>query len=227
MSELRWILLLVGIVVILGVYLLSRRAARRAAENASSPEHFEPALQDPHGDTFQPATSAASPYIDPEALESLDVVHERLEPVIDSAVEQSKIVALRLAARAGGAFSGEELLKSLHSHGLRHGEHGIFHRVDNDTGRHSLFSVANMLEPGDFDLGKMRNDEVVGVSFFMVVPGSSDGVNVFDDMVNTARGLARELNGDLLDESGSSLSIQRERFMREEIIQYQHLATRH
>jgi hypothetical protein len=30
------------------------------------------------------------------------------------------------------------------------------------------------------------------------------------------------LNGDLLDESGSTLSIQRERYLREEVIQFQH-----
>jgi FtsZ-interacting cell division protein ZipA len=41
-------------------------------------------------------------------------------------------------------------------------------------------------------------------------------------MVRTARDLARDLNGDLRDEQGSSWSIQRERFVREEIIQFQH-----
>jgi FtsZ-interacting cell division protein ZipA len=37
-----------------------------------------------------------------------------------------------------------------------------------------------------------------------------------------ARTLAQSLHGELLDESGSTLSIQRERYMREEIVQYQH-----
>ena len=41
-------------------------------------------------------------------------------------------------------------------------------------------------------------------------------------MMNTARILSRSLNADLLDESGSTLSIQRERYIREEIIEYQH-----
>ena len=41
-------------------------------------------------------------------------------------------------------------------------------------------------------------------------------------MMDAARTLAQALDAELLDESGSSLSIQRERYMREEIIQYQH-----
>ena len=43
-------------------------------------------------------------------------------------------------------------------------------------------------------------------------------------MMAAARALAQSLDGELLDESGSTLSIQRERYMREEIIQYQHSA---
>ena len=56
----------------------------------------------------------------------------------------------------------------------------------------------------------------------MILPGPGDAVDRFDDMVRTARDLARDLNGDLRDEQGSSWSIQRERFVREEIIQFQH-----
>ena len=41
-------------------------------------------------------------------------------------------------------------------------------------------------------------------------------------MMNTARILSKSLNADVLDESGSTLSIQRERYIREEIIEYQH-----
>ena len=56
----------------------------------------------------------------------------------------------------------------------------------------------------------------------MVLPGPVDGVEAFDMMMEAARALAQSLDAELLDESGSNLSIQRERYMREEIIQYQH-----
>jgi FtsZ-interacting cell division protein ZipA len=41
-------------------------------------------------------------------------------------------------------------------------------------------------------------------------------------MVQTARSLAHDLEAELHDEKGSSWSIQRERYVREEIIRYRH-----
>ena len=41
-------------------------------------------------------------------------------------------------------------------------------------------------------------------------------------MMSASRSLANQLEGELLDEEGSSLSVQRERYLREEIIQYEH-----
>jgi cell division protein ZipA len=61
------------------------------------------------------------------------------------------------------------------------------------------------------------------MSFFMVLPGEGDPIERFDSMVGTARSLARELDGELRDDKGSSWSIQRERYIREEIIEYCHL----
>ena len=40
-------------------------------------------------------------------------------------------------------------------------------------------------------------------------------------MLDTARVLAEKLDGELLDEHGSSMSVQRERYIRDEIQQFQ------
>ncbi len=61
-----------------------------------------------------------------------------------------------------------------------------------------------------------------GISIFLVLPGPVDSVEAFDLMMTAARALAQSLDAELLDESGSTLSIQRERYMREEVIQFQH-----
>jgi cell division protein ZipA len=60
------------------------------------------------------------------------------------------------------------------------------------------------------------------MSFFMVLPGPGDPVARFDTMVSTARAMAVELDAELYDDRGSSWSIQRERYVREEIIEYRH-----
>jgi hypothetical protein len=45
-------------------------------------------------------------------------------------------------------------------------------------------------------------------------------------MVDVARSLARTLDADLHDEKGSSWSVQRERYVREEMIEYRHQLNR-
>jgi FtsZ-interacting cell division protein ZipA len=45
-------------------------------------------------------------------------------------------------------------------------------------------------------------------------------------MVTAARAVAKSLDGNLVDELGSTFSIQRERYLREEIIQFQHRQSR-
>jgi cell division protein ZipA len=129
---------------------------------------------------------------------------------------------VRLVAREKKFFAGDELVLCMRGIGLRHGKFGIFHRYDgNDEGK-TIFSAASLIEPGSFDLQNIKGQEIPGISLFLVLPGPIDCVEAFDMMLAAARAMTQSLNGELLDESGSTLSIQRERYLREEIIQFQH-----
>jgi len=125
-------------------------------------------------------------------------------------------------ARNAGGFPGEKLVLKMRELGLQHGEFGIFHRPADTDDLRNEFSVASLVEPGSFDLKQIRSNSYPGVSIFMMLPGARDGVEIFDDMMQTSRSLAKEMDGELLDEQGSSLSVQRERYLREEIIQFEH-----
>ena len=85
-----------------------------------------------------------------------------------------------------------------------------------------IFSAASLVEPGTFDMTTIREQEIPGISLFMVLPGPVDGAQSFDLMIAAARTLMQSLDAELLDESGSTLRIQRERYMREEVIQFEH-----
>jgi len=56
----------------------------------------------------------------------------------------------------------------------------------------------------------------------MVRPSLIEGTEAFDLMMEAARTLSQSLQAELLDESGSTLSVQRERYLREEVIQFEH-----
>jgi cell division protein ZipA len=130
-----------------------------------------------------------------------------------------RIVALRLIPREGET-SGERAVQVLRDAGLEHGRYAIFHRALGAD--REAFSVANLTEPGSFDLDNLASTSVAGLTFFMLLPGNSDPVARFDSMVETARALSVELAADLFDERGSSWSSQRERYLREELIGYRH-----
>ncbi len=207
MDGLRWLLLLLGLLVIAGVYWYTRRERERATRPPRPPAddaRITPTLDD---DADEPA---------PEQEEE-----EAEAPAIRAHVPQ-KIVTVRLVARNSASFRGDELILSLRGIGLRHGKFGIFHRYDGSDEDQTIFSAASLVEPGSFDMSNIKEQQIPGISMFLVLPGPVDGVEAFDLMVTAAKALAKSLNGELLDETGSTLSIQRERYLREEIIQFQH-----
>jgi len=209
MDGLRWLLLFFGMLVITGVYFYTRRERAKPDNDRADVPRVAPTID---GEPVEPKTDAPDP-VDGEEHESSE------EPPTDA---PQKIVTLRLIARDGGAFRGDELILSMRGIGLRHGKFGIFHRYDGNDEERTVFSAASLVEPGSFDLTNIKEQEIPGISLFLVLPGPVDGVEAFDLMMAAARALAQTLNAELLDESGSTLSIQRERYMREEIIQFQH-----
>ena len=220
MDDLRWVLLISGVLVVLGVILFGRRKPTEKAEpvsdvatdSAPGSDRVEPSIS--ADETSPPAASAAA---EPAAGE--DDVDAEVDDAIRS-VEQ-KIVTVRIIANDKAPFAGDELVLSLRGIGMRHGRFGIFHRYDGNDESRVVFSAASLVEPGSFELENIKEQKIPGISLFMVLPGPIDGAEAFDQMMAASRTLTQSLGAELLDESGSSLSIQRERYLREEIIQYQ------
>ncbi len=211
MDGLRWLLLFFGLLVIAGVYLYSRREKKpRVEDDDTVSERREPTLD---GSESVVVEDLESGFESPEIDDSAD------DESADDAPQ--KIVTLRLVGRDKKLFQGDELILSMRGIGLRHGKFGIFHRYDGNDESRTIFSAASLVEPGSFDLTNIKDQQIPGISLFLVLPGPMDSVEAFDMMMAAARALAQSLDGELLDESGSTLSIQRERYLREEIIQFQ------
>jgi len=262
MDGLRWILLIVGVLVIVGIVLFGRRQqsarARQDAhrdelaaahgrrepsfgadERAAAIERDEPVDLFAHKDAGSSAgRTASTPSTEAPPSESLESTVELAKtPATASTGQQvdiedvegvqppvdipQKIVAVRMVAGDKSTFPGDQLVLSLRGIGMRHGRFGIFHRYDGNDEERVVFSAASLVEPGSFDLDNLSEQRIPGISLFMVLPGPLDGAEAFDLMMAASRTLTKSLGAELLDESGSTLSIQRERYLREEIIQYQ------
>jgi len=152
------------------------------------------------------------------------------EPAEPPAVGEDKIIVLNVMAPEGAVFDGRALVEILESNGLRHGEHGIFHRtLETRTGTIALYSVANIVKPGWFDLDSIDEFTTPGVALFLQLPGPFDGLAAFEQMLQTARRLAGELGGHLLDGRRCDLTQQSIEHLREELLEYRrraHLAAR-
>ncbi len=129
--------------------------------------------------------------------------------------DEERVIAIRLKARNPEGFDGASLLRSFSAGGLRFGRFGIFHHEE--AGGNTAFSVASIVEPGTFDPETLPETGCPGITLFMVVPGPVDPIVGLHDMLTLARGLAADLDGELLDERGVSFTPQREAQLREEI----------
>jgi len=217
--ELRWILTAIGVALIIGVYVWSRRA--RTGEDDDL-ERWEPGF----GDRDEPWNRPAKPL--PETR--LDGGGQRIEaagPAVSDASDNSGvpaegeqfIVALRLRARQPEGFDGSDLVKAFSAEGLEYGRFGAFHSLDER--RRSRFLVASLIEPGSFELEKMHELRAPGVSMFMVLPGPREPLSALDNMFNCARRLADRLDAEVLDDKGNALTMQQAGWLREQVVEYQ------
>lgn len=113
--------------------------------------------------------------------------------------EQEVIIALYVRPPVGHEFAGPAIVRSMNSVGLRYGDMDIFHHFGAGDLRTEipLFSVANMVEPGHFDLHDIESFATPGLAMFLQLPCSLDGAVAFELYLNTAQRLAEALSGDL------------------------------
>jgi cell division protein ZipA len=129
-----------------------------------------------------------------------------------------RIVTLFVVAHDGGRFHGPDLVVAAEKAGLEFGDMGIYHRlVDGKRELGPIFSVANMLKPGNFDLARLDTLHTPGVSFFMTLPAPLPALDAWDAMLPTAQRLAELLDGQVLDEERNALGRQRIAHIRDQL----------
>lgn len=238
MDGLRLVLLLLGIVVVIGVYLYSRRQGLKESERSISAPRTErareprlepsPADDEAFDDELDdlPALRATDPDDDESVV--AEPTHEGNDEADDAAVKvpvlNEKIIVLNIfPVQAGDEFVGSDLLEVFDRAGLEYGQYNVFHRLkETREGPTSVFSVASATEPGAFDITTMEDESYRGLTLFMVLPGPMRGVDAFADMLATARRIAEQIKGDVKDRSRSTLTRQTAHHLREEIITFEH-----
>ena len=132
-----------------------------------------------------------------------------------------RIVTLYLAARAGEVLHGPDIVVACEKAGLAYGHMGIFHRLDdNHPERGPIFSLANLVKPGSFDMARLGEIRTPGVSLFMTLPGPLNALDAWETLLPAAQRMAELLDAVLLDEERNALGRQRIAHLREEMRAY-------
>jgi len=228
-SALQWALLLLGVGIALGLIWSSRRE-KKALEKMNAPSP-PPASRDwsVKNDALPESTAgstapAATPAMRAAAadFDEFGVGKARKAPVVAPPAAAAaaptvpeKVIGLYIAEHEGTNILGPKIHNALRDRGLRFGARRIYHRFE---GERAIFSVASLVKPGALDPGEEEGFATPGLSVFMQLPGPARPVAAFQDMLDTARGLARALNAELYDtEQRAPLSPERERALHQQV----------
>lgn len=123
--------------------------------------------------------------------------------------QSTEVIVLNVMAREGREFRGEDLFHTVIASGLKFGDMQIFHhRFGNGSNGPVIFSLANILNPGTFDLNNMSQFSTIGVSLFMAMPTPINNLDAFEQMLNVAQQLCATLDGELKDDHRNVMTAQ-------------------
>lgn len=132
--------------------------------------------------------------------------------------QPDEVIMVNMLARDDRIMAGPDILDAAIQQDLRFGDMGFFHRLDDED--RVIFSMANALQPGSFEISEMETVATRGLVFFMSLPGYGDPLANFDAMLTTIRDMASRLHGQLYDETRSVLTRQGIDTIRTRISEY-------
>jgi cell division protein ZipA len=141
------------------------------------------------------------------------------EPIAPAEQPVEELLTLNVLAPYGNRFTGAELFAALHGRGMKFGNMNIFHRVDPLT-KMVQYSVANVVEPGTFDVADMDEFRSPGLCFFLQLPGPEQPADVLEDMFEVASAVSVDLRGELKDENRNFITQQMVEHYRQRIMDY-------
>lgn len=159
---------------------------------SSQVEHFDDeslVSRDPGSiDQSKECLSEASPSDIPDENDS-----------IDKSDTSSDIIVLYILAKPSAFLSGEKINSVARANGFVFGSMNIFHRLDEND--QTIFSLANMLEPGNFDPDSIHEMTTSGLTVFMQLSNLRHPSEDFDEMLRVAYHISEMLGASLCNQN--------------------------
>jgi len=241
MDTFRLILLILGIMLIGGMFLYHRftsdvsikwpsfanlfaKLRRRDGMHDEAPAEYsnpatgddarwhEPSVEDIAAlSQLTPESQAA---VDTSAVETMSALSAE---ELNAGQAEPLVMVLNIMAGEGQSFQGSAVLAALQQQDWRYGVMNIFHFFVDASPETPLCSIANIIEPGKLEPDTLANSETPGLSLFMQLPGPLEGREAFEQVVQLARTLTEQLGGELCDDTRSVLTMQTIGHLKEQI----------
>ena len=219
MMELRWLLIIIGIIIIVAVYVYSRHQYRTKNKKDHSRSlqprstvtaqkktaHVDiPSLRPDtstvkHDKPSWPKTTASPPNnnIDLPASGDTSATEKHSKPK----TKTTELVILHVAALPDQYWQGTQLMEAATKAGLTATDKKIFQYFHQNNSKVPLFHVANKTKPGTFEWQQMEQFKTQGLSLFIELPVFLSAQEAFLLMHACAQRLAKLLGGEILDVS--------------------------
>jgi len=162
--------------------------------------------------------------IDSDKMPSMSAIDEPSKIEKKQSLEplEPEVLVVSVVMPQGEVISGAELLPILLTLGLRYGDMDIFHRHQDNAGNGKVtFSLANIMNPGTFDLDALENFSTCGLTLFMTLPNAGDAFEVFEHMLGAAKQISLEFSAQLLDDKRSVMTKQTEQHYMSKIREFE------
>jgi len=202
---------IVGILIIIGLYVMSRIGQSNMPKNETS---ILPKIKDKNGDDF---TSVLDDI--PASDGSIPTSKTKQETTTNSKVEKKQIV-LFISAENEQMLDGNLIKQTLIENELSFGDKDIYHyqiessvndkNKDVDSEQQeplsSLFRIANGVEPWTLTDQDLDNKKLIGLSMVMLLPTVIDNKAALKLFFDKADAIAAQINGVLKNQQQQVLS---------------------
>ena len=197
---------IIGIIIILGLYVLSRVGQHNLNNKVISKI---PDIKDQDGNKFSsvlddiPASDGDIQIANQENMSSTSPHGSESESMVVS----KKQIVLFISAKDKEGLDGSLVKQTLINNGLKLGDKDIYHYfLNNESETYSLFRIANGVEPWTLKDDDLIGGKVIGISIVMLLPTTIKNKEATQIFMEVADKITMQVNGVLKNQKQELLS---------------------
>ena len=219
MNTISLLITLAGIIIIIGLYLMSRIAQSKLPQALQTQI---PSIKNDDGSKFSsilediPASDGSTPK--PSPMQKVTISSNQKNHT--SSLDEEKTdkenlprqVILFISANAETGLDGNLVQKALTANKLILGDNDIYHYYsENKTNKTSLFRIANGTEPWTLTTKDLQDKNLAGLSIVMSLPSQIADKKALKLLLSVSKKLCKEINGTLKNDKQQILTHDKEK----------------